>query len=435
MIKRVIQGLLKNRILFSSDSEWRVFKIHLIYSVIEGIILGIMALNEFVFIKSMHGSNLQVGFLFQFSVLVLSFSFLLNEWVAISTKKSKLLLKIGVLTRLPLMLIVFFPYHAPELFHSSIYHLAFLTIFFIYYSANPIIYPLINESLRRNYTHEHFGKLYSYATMVNKIVMMLITFVYGLLLDFDESSYIFIFPIISVLGIYSVYLLSTITLDSSIQKQSQLRFKVVAKKAIHKIRNIMRSNKSFKDFEAGFMLYGFAFMGTVGVITIFFDKALSLNYSSVAFYKNAYNLLAIILLPYFGRLIGKIDPRKFAAYTFASLAGYLLFIELTEFFPFYTYFLGIKIYPTLIIAIISNGIFAATMALLWYIGSAYYCKPDEAADYQAVHLTFTGVRSWFAPIVGIVFYELWGFAITFSIGVGLLLAAVGLMVWSQWKKR
>jgi len=256
-----------------------------------------------------------------------------------------------------------------------------------------------------------------------------------LLLDFDESSYIFIFPIISVLGIYSVYLLSTITLDSSIQKQSQLRFKVVAKKAIHKIRNIMRSNKSFKDFEAGFMLYGFAFMGTVGVITIFFDKALSLNYSSVAFYKNAYNLLAIILLPYFGRLIGKIDPRKFAAYTFASLAGYLLFIELTEFFPFYTYFLGIKIYPTLIIAIISNGIFAATMALLWYIGSAYYCKPDEAADYQAVHLTFTGVRSWFAPIVGIVFYELWGFAITFSIGVGLLLAAVGLMVWSQWKKR
>lgn len=435
MIRRVIQGLLKNRILFSSDSEWRVFKIHLIYSVIEGIILGVMALNEFVFIKSMHGSNLQVGFLFQFSVLVLSFSFLLNEWVAISPKKSKLLLKIGVLTRLPLMLIAFFPYQSPELYHSSLYHLVFLAIFFIYYSANPIIYPLINESLRRNYTHEHFGKLYSYATMVNKIVMMLITFVYGLLLDFDESSYVYIFPIISVLGIYSVYLLSTITLDSAIQQQSQLRFKVVAKNAIHKIRYIMRSNKSFKDFEAGFMLYGFAFMGTVGVITIFFDKALSLNYSSVAFYKNAYNLLAILLLPYFGRLIGKIDPRRFAAYTFASLAGYLLFIELTEFFPFHTYILGLKIYPTLIIAIISNGVFAATMALLWYIGSAYYCKPDEAADYQAVHLTFTGVRSWFAPIVGIVFYELWGFAITFSIGVGLLFAAVGLMVWSQWKKR
>lgn len=435
MIKRVIQGLLKNRILFSSDSEWRVFKIHLIYSVIEGVIMGVMALNEFVFIKSMHGSNLQVGFLFQFSVLVLSFSFLLNEWVAISTKKSKLLLKIGVLTRLPLLLIAFFPYHSPELYHSSVYHLAFLAIFFIYYSANPIIYPLINESLRRNYTHEHFGKLYSYATMVNKIVMMLITLLYGVLLDFNESSYVFIFPIVSVLGICSVYMLSTITIDTPIPRKEQLRFFVVIKNAIIKIRFIMRTNKSFKDFEAGFMLYGFAFMGTVGVITVFFDKSLSLNYSSVAFYKNAYNLLAILLLPYFGRLIGKIDPRKFAAYTFASLAGYLLFIELTEFFPFYTYILGIKIYPTLIIAIISNGVFAATMALLWYIGSAYYCKPHEAADYQAVHLTFTGVRSWFAPIVGIIFYELWGFAITFSIGVGLLLAAVGLMVWSQWKKR
>lgn len=137
------------------------------------------------------------------------------------------------------------------------------------------------------------------------------------------------------------------------------------------------------------------------------------------------------MLPFFGRLIGKIDPRKFAAFTFATLAGYLLFIQLTQFFPYHIMVLGIKIYPTMIIAIISNGFFAATMALLWYIGSAYYCKPSEAADYQAVHLTFTGVRSFFAPIIGVIFYQRWGFAVTFSIGVALLLAAVALMIWSQ----
>ncbi len=435
MAKRIIQRLLQNRVIFSSNSEWNVFKIHLIYSIIEGVILGVLALNEFVFIKSMRGSSLQVGFLFQFSVLVLSFSFLLNEWVALSKNKSKLLLKLGIFTRLPLLLVAFFPYHSPELFNSSLYHIIFLGIFFIYYSANPIIYPLINESLRSNYSKDHFGKLYSYATMINKVIMMLITFAYGLLLDFDDSAYVYVFPVVSILGIISVYLLSRIMIPTPIENQHKIRFIEVIQGALKKIREIMKVNKPFKDFEAGFMLYGFAFMGTVGVITIFFDKALSLNYSSVAFYKNAYNLLAIILLPYFGRLIGKIDPRKFAAYTFASLAGYLLFIQLTEYFSYHTTIWGLKIYPTMIIAIISNGFFAATMALLWFIGSAYYCKPEEAADYQAVHLTFTGVRSFFAPIVGIVFYELWGFAITFLIGVGLLLAAVGLMIWSQWKKR
>ena len=75
--------------------------------------------------------------------------------------------------------------------------------------------------------------------------------------------------------------------------------------------------------------------------------------------------------------------------------------------------LGIKIYPTMILAIISNGFFAATMALLWFIGSSYYCKPEDAADYQAVHLTFTGLRSFFAPLIGVLFYELWGFFVTF----------------------
>lgn len=431
MLKKIIQYTLKNRVVFDSNREWEIFKVHMIYSIVDGFILGVLALNEFVFIKSMHGTNFQVGFLFQFSVLVLTFSFLLNEWVSAAKKKSRLLLFVGIATRLPLILVAFFPYHQPELFASPIYHLSFLTIFFVYYIANPIIFPLINESLRHYYPKDHFGRLYSYAAMVNKIVMLVVTFAYGILLDIDESAYVYIFPLVSLFGIYSLYMLSKIVIEGPVGNSPRKKIREIASNAMVKIRHIMTTNKSFKDFESGFMLYGFAFMGTVGVITIFFDKALELNYSSVAFYKNAYNIIAIVMLPYFGRLIGRIDPRKFAAFTFASLAGYLLFIELTEFFPYHTFILGIKIYPTMVIAIISNGFFAATMALLWYIGSAYYCKPEEAADYQAVHLTFTGVRSFFAPIIGIVFYELWGFTVTFSIGVGLLLAAVGLMIWSQ----
>jgi hypothetical protein len=355
--------------------------------------------------------------------------------VSRAKRKVKLLLNVGIFTRLPLILVAFFPYHNPELFSLPIYHLAFLALFFVYYSANPIIYPLINQSLSSNYTKTNFGRLYSYAAMINKIVMMLVTFLYGALLDVDDGAYVYVFPLISILGVSSIFLLSKITIENTITSTERIRIKEVLKTSLYKMKHIMSTNKAFKDFETGFMLYGFAFMGTVGVITIFFDKALSLNYSSVAFYKNAYNLLAIILLPYFGRLIGKIDPRKFAAYTFAALLGYLLFLELTEFFPTYYIILGIKIYPTMIIAIVSNGFFAATMALLWFIGSAYYCKPHETADYQAVHLTFTGLRSFFAPIIGVVFYQLWGFFVTFLIGVLLLAMAVILMMWSQFKKR
>ncbi len=62
-----------------SEQEKRTFQLHLIYSIIEGIILGVLALNEFVFIKSLRGSNYELGFLFQFSMVVFIFLVFINE--------------------------------------------------------------------------------------------------------------------------------------------------------------------------------------------------------------------------------------------------------------------------------------------------------------------------------------------------------------------
>ncbi len=176
-------------------------------------------------------------------------------------------------------------------------------------------------------------------------------------------------------------------------------------------------------------------MITAPVINIFFDEGLHLNYSSVAFYKNAYNLLAIFLLFYTGKILGRMDPRKFASITFSSLLFYILFMGLSQYLPYHTDFKGIQIYPTLLIAFTFNGIFAGTMVLLWNIGSAYFCKPEEADDYQSVHLFLTGVRSIFAPILGVFFYEIIGFSGAFGIAILLLMISVYLMRWSYKKRR
>jgi len=76
-------------------------------------------------------------------------------------------------------------------------------------------------------------------------------------------------------------------------------------------------------------------------------------------------------------------------------------------------------------------VFAATMVLMWSIGSAYFCTPSEAGMYQSIHLGLTAVRSLFAPLVGVLFYELWGFTIAFSISIISLLTGVGIMWWSS----
>ena len=429
MLRFLIKKLKGNIIL--SANEKKAFYLHFWYSIIEGFILGVLALNEFVFIKSLKGSNVQVGILFQITVMVLILSIFINALVKRMRNTRKLIILTGIITRLPLLILLFFPHNMGNLYSNAIYHYIFLIIFLLFYMANPLIYPVINLILKSNYNSLNFGRLYSYSTTANKIVMLLVTFLYGILLDYSPYSYRYVFAVVAILGILSSFLLASIPYTPVIQNIIKENFFKFIKATITETKSVLKNNKAFGDFEKGFMFYGFAFMGTVSVITIFYVKALHLNYSSIAFYKNTYNILAIVLLPFFGRLIGKIDPRKFAAITFASFLLYILFTALTEVFPYYTSFAGLKIYHLLNVAIFFNGIFAATMSLSWSIGSSYFCSPNDSADYQAIHISLTGLRSFFAPLMGVFMYEWLGFAWTYIFAMAFLLIAIYIMIKSQ----
>lgn len=412
-----------------NEAERFTFRLHLAYSILEGVVLGVLALNEFVFLKSLKGSNMQLGILFQFSMLVFIGLIFINELIRRTKNKASMLRKTAIITRLPLMLLIFFPRSEAGLDGDSIYHLIFLAIFLIYYLASPIIYPTINQFLKNTYRHENFGRLYSNATSINKVVMLVVTFAYGWWLDIDPYAFTWVYPAIAIIGVASVHLLSKIPYtdkDIVIRKS----FKQAVIDSINRMVQLMSNNKPYLHFELGFMLYGFAFMSTVAVITIYYDEVLHLNYSSVAFYKNSYNILAIAILPFFGKLLGKIDPRRFAGITFGSMMLYIVALSLTQYFPAYVDIWKLKIYYMMLAYIFFHGVFAATMVLLWNIGSAYFGKDEDAGDLQSVHLSLTGIRAAFAPIVGIVFYQLFGFTITFSIAILCLFLAILLMIWS-----
>jgi Na+/melibiose symporter-like transporter len=401
----------------------KTFLLHLVYSIIEGIILGFLALNEFVLIKGLDGSNNQIGILFQFAVIVLLFSVIFNEFFKRSRNKKRLLRFAAIITRLPLILFLFFPKtpNAADLFS---YQLIFLVIFFIFYLANPIIMPAINIFLKKNYTHENFSKLYSYATTVNKIVMLFATFAFGIILDINPNSYIYFYPSIAFLGILSVFILTKIDFEQSNEIIPKNGFFNSIKDSFKNMNSIIKKNKPFRDFETGFMFYGFAWMLAVAVIAIFMSKKLDLNYTSLAFYKNSYNIVSILITPFFGKLMGKIDPRKFSVYTYAAMLIYILFMGLTEYFPAKFEFMGLTIYYSLIISFFSYGIFGAMMSLLWYIGTAYFCDDNQSADYQAIHLNLTGLRGAFIPLTGVLLYSKIGYSGIFGLGVFFLFIAI-----------
>jgi Na+/melibiose symporter-like transporter len=340
---------------------------------------------------------------------------------------------VALITRLPLLIMAFFPSDIGIISANLNYHYLFLGIFMFYYLAQPVVLPLINLILKANYRKENFGKLYSYTTMSNKIIMLLTTFFFGMILDVDYAAFRYVYPIIGVLGVVSVHLLSSMRMmpdsDASKGHNMYITFK-------HSLQNawlILKRNRAYRDFEIGFMFYGIAFMSSAVIITIYFDKALHLNYTSAAFYKNFYNIIAILLLPLFGRLIGKLDPRKFAILTYFFMAANIFFVALTEYFPYMAEFAGIKFFLFLATGYTFYGFFAASMPLLWEIGASYFCTAEEASDYQAIHLTLTGVRGLFAPLVGITLYQATNFLSTYILSLVSLLIAIAIMYYSMKK--
>lgn len=415
-----------------SQQEKQTFRLHSSYATIDGFVLGILALNEFVFLKSIHGSNYQMSLLFQFSMAVFTLLFFFHAWLKKVQNRKKLLRLAAVITRLPLIAIIFFPRTATLYDQSNLYQWLFLAAFLVYFMGALVINPTINLMLKTNYEHHHFGKLYSYATSLNKVVMMLVTFGYGWLLDIDYYLFTYALPAAGLMSIVGLWLLSMIPFELEKVTQSGSIWQSVRHSA-KDMWHILKTNKPYLHFEMGFMFYGFSFMVSVTVIAIYFYEGLDLNYSSVAFYRNAYNILAIILLPFFGSLMGNIDPRKFSIITYSSIMLYIFFLLLTVWFPNSVMVGNIKLYYLLIFYIIAHGIFAATMVLLWNIGSAYFCAPNEAGSYQSVHLFLTGFRALFAPTLGVLFYESFGIVTTFIIAMASLAIAITINLWSYFK--
>jgi len=413
-----------------NPQESNTLKLHLFYSGIEGVAAGALILTEFIFIKSLKGSNVQLAFLFQFSMVVFLFAMVANEIMRRYTKRKVLLRSIAIASKLPLVALAFFPSVSHNNGLPPIYHTVFLSIFLLYFVSKIAVIPSINQYLKGNYQHENFGRLFGYSVTVQKVAMLVSTFAAGLLLDWNPNSYKVFYPIVGILAITSIFQLTKINF---VQKQEVINTPLwkALQQSFKRIFHILKNNKAFRHLEMGFMIYGFAWMSTHAVITIFYERALDLNYSSVAFYKNAFNLIAIAFLPFFGRFIGKRDPRRFGIITFGSLLLFILFTALTEYYPAHTEIYGIKIYYMLLVAVFFNGLFMGSMPILWGIGSSYFCQPNEAADYQSVHLFLTGARALFAPIIGIKLYEWFGFSITYAAGIVLLLFAILLMIYSE----
>jgi hypothetical protein len=272
--------------------------------------------------------------------------------------------------------------------------------------------------------------------------MLLITStVFGHLLDLKQDLYKYFFPAAGFFGFLTYYNLSRmiqLSMDDRMTKPdiaASITFKLLKDILILPVRNLLRilvSNKKFLRFEIYFFLYGMAFMVILPSLPIYLVDDMKMSYSSISIAKGLiFNSTLIIFTPLMGRIHGPGNPARFCGYTFLILILYPLillsakFIDLSP-FPLYGFYL-------VYLANFFFGVGMSGVSIAWALSSIYYSPAAEVSNYQAVHITLTGIRGLFTPALGYGIMVIISIEMTFVVSAFLFLLGGILMLFESRK--
>jgi MFS family permease len=413
-------------------NERITFRLHLIYSILDGFALGVIALNEFVLLKAMKATAFQIGLFWQLSVLVMPFSIFLNQWLDRAKHKKRLLRRAAIFSRTPLLLFLFFPQHLYLQPQNNLLIWFFLILFFLYYIGNPLIWPALNLFTKANYKPERFGKLFGWNLTATQITTVAATFIFGMLLNWNPDSYRWVFPVIGILSLTGIWMMIRIPIPETIENPGQSgTFSL--KQTLNDSFGVFKENPAFGRFQMAMMAYGMGFLMSLAIVTVYLGNHFKLDYNGAALYKNIPVFMGIMLFPVLSGHMDKRDPRRLAIFSFLGHGLFFLGLILADFYGAETSAFGYRIIYMLLLAYLCQGIYVTLMGLVWGIGSSYFAPAHEAARYHSVHITLTGIRGIIAPPIGVLLYNLRGFNLTFSICLCFEALAIYIM-WRSIKK-
>lgn len=412
--------------------ERKTFTLHIISQVFGGIAIGIILLQDIILKKSLGGTDFEVMILTLLVSSAFLFSIYGSELVNRSLSRSKTILIIGITAKSFLIIL--------PLFSSPVFY-----IFCIAAGAylDSLLLSIWNIVFKHNYTEGNRSRLYSYASTIQTIFVLIVTTLSGYFLDFNHDLYKILFPISGVFGI-AVYVILARMISLSEDDysgrnktvKSHIDLRLVKDIIILPLRNtarIFRENKPFLRFEAYFFLYGMAFMVLSPVIPVFLVDDLKLSYSPISVAKGlVFHSALIIFTPLMGRYHGIGNPAKFCGYVFGILALFPLLLVSGK------YFISAGLVTdTSIMLYISFFVFGFAMSgvtIAWALSSIFYAPKNEVSNYQAVHITLTGVRGLFSPALGYAVMILFEIETTFYLSAVLFLLG-GFFMFRESKRR
>jgi hypothetical protein len=390
-----------------------------------GLSFGILMLQDVILKKSLLASDFQVTMLIFLTSSAFLFSIYGTEIINRSADPAKTIVLMAVISRLFIFIIPL--YSTPNFFVFCIAAMSYL---------DSLIKPSWNTVFKHNYSDSRRSSLYSYASSLYTIIVLIVTTILGYLLDINYELYKILFPLAGIFDVMSyVSLARMIRMSEKMNAyphkyaDNRMSLKLFRDITIIPVRNmlrIFRENKPFFRFESYFFMYGMAFMIASPAVPIFLVEDLKLSYSPISIAKGLVFYTATILFtPVMGRLHGTGNPTKFCGYLFLFLMFYPLSMMSVKYLPSVFSFMtaDFMLYFTFFI----YGVLMSGVTLSWNLSTIYYAPHFQAANYQSVHITLTGVRGLFSPFIGYLILRYISIEATFIVSSMIFLLA-GIMM-------
>lgn len=389
---------------------------HVRAAFLDGLVQGVISLNEFVARKSLGASDAVITALVMAQPISLFFSAYWSNFLVGRGKRSTFLL-FGVLGRLSLLLVV--------AAHGS---MAFAGIVIFATLMIGAIIPAQNALYQANYDALERGRVFGRATAAQALATIGAALVAGRLYDLRPEAYRWVYPVAGILGFASclAYFRIRFRRRSGEGDDGALP---PPRGIVHEVGRslrspfagsiaILRKDRAFRRYEAAYMSYGMAYAMLQPVIPIFLVDHLRVDFSQAAGARGLifYGMM-VVFSPVFGRLLDRSDPVKLSMLAFLVLS----------LFP-----IGLMIAETVgavYLAFVLYGIGMSAVNIGWTMGPIHFARRKDSVPYMGAHVALVGVRGLIAGPLGILVYRLAGTPrATFGCATALFVLGALLMV-------
>ncbi|HEY6000925.1 MAG TPA: MFS transporter [bacterium] len=383
-------------------------------AVLDGVVLGISLLNEYVAKKTLGAGDALLTALVVGPTAALLFAAWWSGLLA-GREKSSTFLVFGLLGRLSLLLV--------SLATSAA---AFTAVLGTATFLSGAMVPAVNSLLQRNFTAAERGRVLGLGSALQAVTTIAVSLVIGRLYDWRPDAYRWAYALAAVCGFFSCLAQARVRFrarpgDPRERPLFAAGFGRSLSRALRRpfagALGLLREDRGFRRYEMGFMAYGLAWMMLQPTIPVFLVERLDVAYADVANARGLiyYTMIAVLSHP-FGRLLDRVGPLVVSRLAFAVLAAFPLALAAAR---------GVG---AVFAAFVVFGVGMAAVNLGWTTGPIHFARERDSSGYMGAHVALVGVRAIIGGPFGIWLYRASGSpAATFAVTSALFLLGALIM--------